>query len=399
MVDMGAPDTSGIDLDPGNFRCRADLVYCLRQLYVEIGRPSYRDLRKIGESMGIELAPATIGELIGEKSPTSTSQLTWKTVELFVLACGVPETELEGWRKAWRATVAPDRPAWQEERQHLLTEIDQLTTAFTAAEARTSQLTADLAAAEARIEGLTTADLVAAEERIEGLTDAVKEAESRALVAEAILLYRQEQPSGPDLPEQPSVPDLPELLKRLRIKAETYYDAKDYAGATNLYRQFATQVEHEYGSDHIRTLQAQHRHLEIETEALQESKLNPRLRVFTRCRLNLRWRHLIREYQRCLPEGVRAIPELRLEHIYWVALVLNRGRRSTALSHARKLLIGLHADCKVFLLSNDPFTAQVATLVELPDRLFDSRPKRTSPDSNSRKQQPRGVFQYGDRTA
>jgi len=96
VVGMGAPDTSGIDLDPAKIRDRADLVYCLRQLHVEAGRPSYSKLNKLA---GGNLPPSTISDLIGEKAPTRSSQPEWDTARLFALACGVPETELDRWRK------------------------------------------------------------------------------------------------------------------------------------------------------------------------------------------------------------------------------------------------------------------------------------------------------------
>jgi hypothetical protein len=231
---MGAPDTSGIDLNPANFRCRADLVYCLQQLHTTIGCPSYRDLHEIGKKRGIELPVATIGDLIGRNSPTNPSKLVWKTVRLFVLACGVPETELDSWRAAWEAAVAPNRPVWQEERQHILAQL-------AAAKACASQLATDLAAAKARIEQLTTPEFAAAEEtRVDQPTAAVKEVEP---------------------------------LERLRIEADTCHEAKDYARAADLYKQIVTHVERENGPGDLRTFQAQHKLLEIETEAWTGERL------------------------------------------------------------------------------------------------------------------------------
>jgi hypothetical protein len=357
---MGPPDTSGIDLNPANFRSRADLVYCLQQLHTTIGCPSYRDLEEVGKNMGIELRSSTIGDLIGENSATSTRKVMWKTVELFVLACGVPETELDRWRAAWEAAMAPDKPAWQEERQHLMAEIAQLKTDLAATEARASQLATDLAAAEARIEQLTTPELTAGETPVDQPAAAVKEVEP---------------------------------LERLRIQADTRHDHKDYAGAADLYKHIVTQVEREHGSGDPRTLQAQRRLLEIETEAYTgewldgEWKFNMWFRLVTRRTLNARWRHLIRQYQKHLPEGDRRTLELRLAHIYWGGVLLlehtywstipseERDKRSTAmLPAARKLLIGLHADCKIHLPPGDPFTAQVAEYVDAPGKLIHSRP-------------------------
>jgi hypothetical protein len=389
MVDMGTPDTSDIDLNPANFRCRADLVYCLELLYTEIGRPSYRDLQEIGRSRGIELSITTVGELIGKNSKTNTSKLTWNAVRLFVLACGVPTTELEVWRKAWQAAVAPERPAWQEERQHLHAKIDQLTADLTtvktqvdqltadlgAAEARNNQLTVDLAAAEARTSQLTI-DIAAAKARVDQLTAAVEAAETRAIDAEqALAAYHQSQSSASCLPEP---------VEQLRIKADTYYDAQDYAPAVNLYGRIAAQLEREHGPGDPRTLQAQHRHVEAETEASWDSRVNICVQVFTRRNLNAHWRHLIYEYQRYLPENGRTILELQLEYIYWVAVLqLERifwddsGNISTAmLTATRKLLISLHADCKILLPPGDPFTAQVAEYADSPDQFFNSRPER-----------------------
>ncbi|MDQ3763026.1 MAG: hypothetical protein M3460_15675 [Actinomycetota bacterium] len=178
---MGAPDTSGIDLD--NVRCWTELVSCLRQLRVEAGRPSYSKLDKFA---GGKLRPSTLSDLIGEKALARSSYSEWDTVRLFVLACNVPEAELDSWWKAWKIAVAPDRPTCQEERQHLLATIDQLTANLTAAQAQIDQDTTALAASKDQVDQLTT-NLAAAEARIDQLTAAVKEAEARALAAEAML--------------------------------------------------------------------------------------------------------------------------------------------------------------------------------------------------------------------
>jgi hypothetical protein len=356
---MGAPDTSDIDLNPANIRGRADLVSRLRQLHTRIGGPSYRDLEETGKNMGIELRSSTIGDLIGRNSPTSTSKPSWRTVELFVLVCGVPKTELDVWRAAWEAAVAPDRPTWQEENQHLLTEIERLRAALAAAEARIEQLTAALAAAEAR----------------------------------------GDQPAAAVMEIGP--------LERLRITADTHHEAKNYAAAADVYKQIVTHVEREHGPDDLRTLQVHHRLLKIETEAYADGdwKFNIWFRVVTRRTLNARWRHLIREYKQHLPEGDRTVLELRLERIYWGAVLLlertywneileSRERPTVMLPAARKLLISLHADCKIHLPSGDPFTAKVAEYVDFPDRLIDSRP-----DRYRRKMKSSDIFRCGDKTA
>jgi hypothetical protein len=424
MVGMGAPDTSDIDLDPANFKDRADLVTCLEQLYIKIGCPSYRDLQKIGQSRGIELSTSTIGDLIGENSKTNPSKLTWKTVELFVRACGVPETELDRWRAAWEAAMTPDRPAWQKERQHLLATIDQLTAALEAAEARTSQLTTDLAEAKDQVDQLTadlaaaeacTEQLAAAKERIEQLTAAVEAAEANAKGAEAALAAYH----------QSAALCLPEPLEQLRRKADIHRKTHDYAAAVNLYRQIARQVKREHGPDDPRTLQAQHRLLEVETETLK-SRRGVRFRVFARHTLNARWQKLIGEHRRLLPEGSRMTLELRLDHIYWVAILLRRRNKTTCvpfavpspledsattsslgrlyprydgLSPARKLLIGLYADCENHLSPDDPFTAEVFEYMHTEDLKF-KRPERQRRETKLRlEQQIRNtVFQYRDAT-
>lgn len=348
MVSMGPPDTSGIDLNPVNFRERADLVYCLDQLHTKIGGPSYRDLEEVGKNMGIKLRSSTIGDLIGENSATSTRKVTWKTVELFVLVCGVPETELDRWRAAWEAAMTPDRPAWQEEQQHLLSEIEQLRAALAAAQARIAQLT------------------TSAEAHVDQPNAAVKEVSP---------------------------------LERLRIEADTHHDAQDYARAADVYKRIVTRVESEHGPGDPRTLHAQHRLLEIETEAWTgegriggEWKFTIWFRVITRRRLNARWRHLIGEYQRHLSKGDRRTLALRLAHIHWGAIVLlehtywdatlfdEHDKRSTAmLPAARKLLTSLHADCKIYLPHGDPLTAKIAHYEESPDQLLQSRPDRQRP--------------------
>jgi hypothetical protein len=303
------------------------------------------------------LPSSTISDLIGERAETRSSQPEWDTVRLFVLACGVPETELERWWAAWKRAVAPDKPAWQKERQALVAENAQLKTDLAATEARASQLATDLAAAQARIEQLTTPE-----------------------------------PAAADTPvDQPAVKEM-EPLERLRIQADTRHEAQDYAGAADLYKQIVAQVEREHGPTDLRTLQAQRRLLEIETEAYtgewlgEERKFNMWFRLVTRRKLNARWRHLIRAYQQHLSEGDRRTLELRLAHIYWGAVLLlehtywsaipseERNKRATAmLPAARKLLIGLHADCKIYL-PGDPFTAQVAEYVDSPGKLIHSYP-------------------------
>jgi hypothetical protein len=68
-----------------------------------------------------------------------------------------------------------------------------------------------------------------------------------------------------------------------------------------------------------------------------------------------------------------------LEHTYWDATLFDeRDKRSTVmLPAACKLLIALHADCKIYLPSSDPFTAKIAQYVESPDKLIlHNRPER-----------------------
>jgi hypothetical protein len=331
-------------------------------------------------------------------------------VRLFVLACGVPETELDGWRKAWKLAMAPDRPAWQEEQQHLLAKIDQLTTDLAAAEARTGQLTTQLAAAK---------------ERIDQLTVAVEAAKARAEGAEAALAaYHQSQSAALCLPEP---------LERLRIKADIHRKTGDYAAAIDLYRRIARHVKREHGPGDPRTLQAQHEHLEVKAEAL-ESRCGVRFRVFARHTLDARWRKLICAHQRWLPERSRTTLELRLDHIYWVAILLRRRRGKTTSSPslgpspptgsttssslpyrypyyadgpspAHKLLIGLYADCKIFLPPDDRFTEEVFRYMHTEDLEF-KRPQRHRWDTSLRPRQQAcdlrpqqqvfdGVFRYG----
>jgi hypothetical protein len=395
---MGAPDTSGIDLD--NVRCWAELVSCLRHLRVEAGRPSYSKLDKFA---GGKLPSSTLSNLIGEKAETRSTYPEWETVRLFVLACDVPEAELDGWWAAWKAAVAPDRPTCQEERQHLRAKIDQLTADLATEKARTSQLTTDLAAAKARIDQYTaTVEILQARAHEPHIFMSISEV--RTQETEAVLASRPTQSSVLDLPSRRDrilfVFGLPEPLDRLRVKAEIFYNAKEYAYAADLYKQIATQVEHEYTPGHSSVLDAQRRHLEIETEAAAGSKVNMRFRVLMRRKLNTRWRHLICEYQRRTSEDNRKTFEVRLEHAYWVAVLLNRGRRSTAISHARKLLIDLYADCKSSLPLDDPFAAKVAQYADSPDEFFYSHPKRHWWKFGVRPQQQAGrsVFRYGDTT-
>jgi hypothetical protein len=95
-------DTSGIDLNPANFRCQADLVHCLQTLYYKTGRIPYCEL---SERTGGDLSAASIGDLIGKNSKIKFTRIPWRIVELFVLACGAPEADLKKWRKAWEVSV------------------------------------------------------------------------------------------------------------------------------------------------------------------------------------------------------------------------------------------------------------------------------------------------------
>ncbi|HKR50882.1 MAG TPA: hypothetical protein VJT72_15120 [Pseudonocardiaceae bacterium] len=319
---MGGPDTSGIDLNPANFRGRADLVYCLDQLYTKIGRPTYRDLRRIGQSRGIELSTSTIGDLIGKNSKTNPNKLTWKTVELFVLACGVPETELDRWRAAWEAAMAPEMPTWPEEQQHLFTEIDQLKAALAVSEARIDQLAAD-----------------------------AQKAEARAVDCEKTLADRdQTQSAEPSLSEHD--------LEVLHLKATARRNAGDYAGAEELYEQIAKQLEYKLGPGNRRTLRFKSLHLDAKTCEFTRSwrmgihvsfTLEPRIGELDK----RRWEELVCEHQRWLPEGDPMTLRLRLRQAYWADVMWSHPL-------ARRYLNDLHADCKAFLSSDDPLTAEVA---------------------------------------
>lgn len=374
---MDAPDTSDIDLDPAHFRCPADLWYRLHQLHekVKAEYPSYEDL---SELTGVPRA--TLYDLLGENSKTrnNKNKPLWDTVKPVVRGCGVPETELERWEAAWEASVAQDKPTWPEEQQQLLAEINQLATCLATANTRTSQLAADLAEAKARIDQLTK-NFATADTYIDQLTTVIAQGKTRTdqLTADLAVAEARAMDAEKALAAYHHVPSLPAPIEQFRIRAQTYYDARDYTGAIKLYRQIAAEVEREYGPGDPRTLQAQRRHLEVKTEDFKEKQTeilpNAWLQFFTRRKLSARWRHLICEHQRCLPEGDRMTLELRLEHIYWMAKLLNP--RKVSLSPARKLLIALHADCKLFLPPGDPFTAEVARYMNIQDWEF-KRPER-----------------------
>ena len=323
---MDAPDTSDIDLDPAHFRCRADLWYCLDRLYTKIGRPKYRKFcDEILKSKGIKLAPSTLSNLISEKSKTSTGRVTWDTVERFVRGCGVPETELEGWRKAWQASEARDKPAWQEERERLRDRIEQLTAALAASEARIEQLTAD-----------------------------VQKAEARAVEAEKALTDRdQTQSAEPPLSEA--------ALKVLSSKAEARHDLMDYAGAAELYKQIAERLKRMRGPGDRRALQFESLCLDAEACALfcdlaaRHGSLDPYEGLDRKRpggvdveKLEERWRELVREHQRWLPQCDPMTLHLQLRQGYWVDTLHSNDL-------ARRILSDLRVDCEVCLAPGDPF--------------------------------------------
>jgi hypothetical protein len=399
---MEAPDTSDIDLDPAHFRCPADLWYRLQQLWKKIGRPSYEEL---SELTGVRRA--TLYDLLGENSKTRNNQNRplWDTVRRFVLGCGVSETKLEAWEAAWKASVAQDMPTWPEEQQQLLTKIDQLTTDLAAEKTRAEQLATELAEAKAHIDQITM-DLAEAEARNGKNTAALAEAMARAVQCAAAVEAAEARATNAEaaLAAYHHVPSLPAPIEQLHIRAQTYYDAQDYAGAIKLYGQIATEIERKYGPGHACTLQAQRRHLEVKTEASQKKRgsdwYNFWFPLFVRHKLNARWKRLICAHQRHLPEGNRTTLELRLDHIYWVAILLNCDYYKK-LSPARKLLIALHADCKLFLSPDDPFTTQVAEYMKTEKDWNFKRPIRQqwSPKPEPQRQKRRSVsdvFQYGD---
>lgn len=210
-------------------------------------------------------------------------------------------------------------------------------------------------------------------------------------------------------------------MEQLRRKADIHRKTDDYAAAINLYRQIARHVEREHGPDAPRTLQAQRRLLEVETEAFEKSR-GVRFRVFARRTLDARWRKLIRAHRRCLPERSRMTLELRLDHIYWVAILLRRRNKTSSpfavpsplddsatasslgrlyphygngLSPARKLLIGLYADCENYLSPDDPFTKEVFEYMHTEDLEFKHPERQRREVKLKREQQARDtVFQY-----
>jgi hypothetical protein len=325
---MGGPDTSGIDLDPGRFRCRADLVVCLQQLHNDIGCPSYRDLEETGKNMGIKLP------------------LAWKTMELFLRVCNVPGTELDRWRAAWKAAMAPDKPTWQEENQHLRAQIDQLTAALTAAKSQIDQLAADARKAEARV------------------VDCEK----------ALADWDQTQSAKPFLPEHD--------LEVLRLKAAARRGAGDYEGSQQLYEQIAYQLKykHRLGPGDRRTLRVKSLQLDAMTcrffclmspDEYVPSGPKPSL---LRERLAEDWEYLVREHQRWLPEGDPMTFRVRLRQAYWADTMWSHGL-------ARRILNDLHVDCKVFLSSDDPLTTEVV-----------QRMKNGFPAKTQKAQQPDNIF-------
>lgn len=327
-VDMDALDTSDIDLNPANFRCRADLWYCLDRLYTKIGRPLYREFEdEILKNKGIKLPHSTLGNLIGENSKTSTSRVTWNTVERFVLGCGVPKAELEGWRKAWEASEAQDRPDWPEELERLRDRIEQLTAALAESEARIEQLTAD-----------------------------VQKAEARAAEFEKALTGRDQTQSAEPFPSESN-------LEVLNFKAEARYSIRDYKGAAEIYEQIAEQLKRTRGPGDRYTLQFQS--LRLDAEACSTFCLLSRYHTASDLRpmnplggkFKERWQELVCEHQRWLPQGDPMTLHLQLRHAYWAAILW-----SDDLS--RRILSDLHIDCKTFLAPNDPFASRVVQIMK-----------------------------------
>jgi hypothetical protein len=105
---LEAPDTSDIEL---GLVCNcADLVFCLQQLHVKAGCPSYHLLSHRAEEFGERLPVSTIAALVGKRAQTNPMRPSWKTVRLFLQACGIPETDHVDWRQAWERAMAPTKP-------------------------------------------------------------------------------------------------------------------------------------------------------------------------------------------------------------------------------------------------------------------------------------------------
>jgi hypothetical protein len=89
------------DVDLATVRTRADLVAMLKLIHSLADKPSVRTLEARTRHSTAPLSKTVVAEMLrGARFPGKAATVS------FLRACGVPEAELEAWRRAWERVVA-----------------------------------------------------------------------------------------------------------------------------------------------------------------------------------------------------------------------------------------------------------------------------------------------------
>lgn len=75
----------------------ADLVAAMRDARIAAGMPSLRELESQAKKMGLSLARSTLSDAL-----TAPRGPSWRLLEAYVRACGVPDDDLWQWHTAWQ---------------------------------------------------------------------------------------------------------------------------------------------------------------------------------------------------------------------------------------------------------------------------------------------------------
>jgi hypothetical protein len=89
------------DLDLATVRARADLVRMLKLIHIRADNPSARTVEARTRHTTAPVSKTVVAEMLrGARFPAKAVMVS------FLRACGVPENELEPWRRAWERVVA-----------------------------------------------------------------------------------------------------------------------------------------------------------------------------------------------------------------------------------------------------------------------------------------------------
>ena len=115
------------DLDLTAVRARDDLLAMLRLIRIRADNPSVRTLEARTRHSTAPVSKTVVSEMLrGARFPAKAVMVS------FLRACGVPEVELEPWRRAWERVVAenapgePPSPAEPTEASQLQHQVEQL---------------------------------------------------------------------------------------------------------------------------------------------------------------------------------------------------------------------------------------------------------------------------------